>query len=185
MREFLNREPSPRDVLSYLLYPKVYKEFIAHQQKYSDTSGLPTPVFFYGQQSGEELSMDIEPGKTLIVKFLTVSEPHPDGRRTVFFELNGQPRDVVVTDAALEPTTKQNMKADPANPKQLGAGMPGMVVTVAVQVGDQVVKGQKLLSLEAMKMESTVYAERDGKVAQVLVKAASRVEAGDLMIALE
>ena len=186
VREFMNREPTHRDVVSYLLYPKVYKEFIAHQQKYSDTSGLPTPVFFYGQQSGEELSIDIEVGKTLIIKFLTVSEPYPDGRRTVFFGIEWPAtrrrggRYLAGTRDQTKP--KSRYRQPKANWR---AGMPGMVVTVAVQVGDQVAKGQKLLSLEAMKMESTVYAERDGKVAQVLVKPASRVEAGDLMIAFE
>jgi pyruvate carboxylase len=185
IREFLQRAPNRREVLSYLLYPKVYREFVAHQQRYSDTSDLPTPVFFYGQMPGEEFSLDIEPGKTLIVKFTNVGEPHSDGRRSVFFELNGQPRDVTVVDRNLEPETKSNPKADVANPKQVGAAMPGMVVTVAVQGGDQVAKGQKLLTLEAMKMEATIYAERDGKIAQVLVKAGTPVQTGDLLIAFE
>ncbi len=179
------REPAQRDVLSYLLYPKVFRDFMSHQQKYSDTSGLPSPVFFYGQQSGEELAIDIETGKTLIVRFLTVSEPHPDGKRTVSFELNGQPRDVTVVDKSLEPETKQSPKADPNDPKQVGSSMPGMVVTVAVVPGDKVKKGQKLLSLEAMKMEATVHAEHDGTIAQILVKPATRVETGDLMIVFE
>jgi pyruvate carboxylase len=185
IREFLQRAPNRREVLSYLLYPKVYREFVAHQQRYSDTSDLPTPVFFYGQLPGEEFSLDIEPGKTLIVKFTNVGEPHSDGKRSVFFELNGQPRDVTVVDRNLEPATKSNPKADLADPKQVGAAMPGMVVTVAVQPGDQVAKGQKLLTLEAMKMEATIYAERDGKVAQVLVKAGTPVQTGDLLVAFE
>jgi pyruvate carboxylase len=134
---------------------------------------------------GEEFSLDIEPGKTLIVKFTNVGEPHSDGKRSVFFELNGQPRDVTVVDRNLEPATKSNPKADLADPKQVGAAMPGMVVTVAVQPGHQVAKGQKLLTLEAMKMEATIYAERDGKVAQVLVKAGTPVQTGDLLVAFE
>jgi pyruvate carboxylase len=182
IKEFLGREPSQREVLSYLLYGKVFREFVNHQRSYSDTSGLPTPVFFYGQQSGEEIAVDIETGKTLIVRFLTVSEPHPDGRRTVFFELNGQPRDVSVIDHSLEPETQQSAKADSADPKQVGAGMPGMVVTVAVLPGDKVKKGQKLLSLEAMKMEATVNSDHDGTIAQVLVKPGTRVETGDLLL---
>ena len=185
IREFLQRAPNRREVLSYLLYPKVYREFVTHQQRYSDTSDLPTPVFFYGQLPGEEFSLDIEPGKTLIVKFTNVGEPHSDGRRSVFFELNGQPRDVTVVDRNLEPETKSNPKADLADPKQVGAAMPGMVVTVAVQPGDQVAKGQKLLTLEAMKMEATIYAERDGKIGQVLVKAGTPVQTGDLLVAFE
>jgi len=185
IREFLQRAPNRREVLSYLLYPKVYREFVTHQQRYSDTSDLPTPVFFYGQLPGEEFSLDIEPGKTLIVKFTNVGEPHSDGRRSVFFELNGQPRDVTVVDRNLEPETKSNPKADLADPKQVGAAMPGMVVTVAVQPSDQVAKGQKLLTLEAMKMEATIYAERDGKIGQVLVKAGTPVQTGDLLVAFE
>ena len=151
----------------------------------SDTSCLPTPVFFYGQAPGEEISFDIEPGKRLIVKFLSISDPHPDGKRTVFFELNGQPRDVTVVDTSLEPKASANIKADSSNAKHIGASMPGMISTIAVQAGDNVTKGQKLLSLEAMKMETNLTADRDGKIAQVLVKRGTQVAAGDLLITLE
>src|SRR5205814_10430845 len=115
-----NREPNRRDALSYLLYPKVYQEYTVHAKNYSDTSVLPTPVFFYGQDIGEEISVDIEEGKTLIIRFLTVSEPHADGTRTVFFELNGQPRDVSIVDHSLQPTIPTAVKADPQNPKHVG-----------------------------------------------------------------
>ena len=185
VEKMLGREPARRDVISYLLYPKVYRDFTDHQSKYSDTSVLPTPVFFYGQEVGEEIAVDIERGKTLIVNFLTVGEPHSDGKRTVFFELNGQPRDVNVVDRTLEPETLAAVQADPDDPKQIGASMPGMVVDVAVQEGRTVVQGDKLLSLEAMKMETTLYAEKDGKVAEVLVYRGSQVAPGDLMIRLE
>jgi pyruvate carboxylase len=178
----LLREPSRREVLSYLLYPKVFEEFAAHQRAYSDTSILPTPVFFFGQEIGEEMAIDIEEGKTLIVKFLNIGEPHADGKRTVFFELNGQPRDVTVEDHSIEGGKTKTVKADPANKQQVGATMPGMIVSVAVKPGDTVVKGQKLLSLEAMKMETTVVAEAEGKVAEVFVKPGMRVEQGDLML---
>ena len=185
VERMLGREPNRRDVISYLLYPKVYRDFADHQSKYSDTSVLPTPVFFYGQEAGEEIAVDIERGKTLIVNFLTVGEPHSDGKRTVFFELNGQPRDVTVVDRTLEPETLAALKADPADPKQIGSSMPGMVVGVALRVGDTVAQGDKLLSLEAMKMETTLYAERDGQVAEVLVYPGSQVTPGDLLIRLE
>ncbi len=185
VEELLGRKPQRREVVSYLLYPKVYRDFVAHQQEYSDTSILPTPVFFYGQKPNEEIAVDIEPGKTLIIKYLTTGEPHPDGTRNVFFELNGQPRDVTVVDQSLEPETKKRLKADPNNPKHVAASMPGMVVTVAVQAGDTVKRGQKLLTLEAMKMETTITAEADGKVAEVLVEAGSQVETGDLLLVLE
>ena len=182
VQELLRREPSRREVVSYLLYAKVYEDFTAHVRKYSDTSGLPTPAFFCGLEPGEEMSVDIEPGKTLIIKFLTTGDPHPDGKRTVFFELNGQPREVTVVDKSLEPATRQNLKADANDPHHIGAGMPGMVVTVAVKPGDPVKKGQKLLSLEAMKMETTVYADRDARIADVIIKPGSQVEAGDLLM---
>src|SRR5207237_633195 len=99
----LGREVSDREVVSYLLYPKVFADFAAHEERYSDVSVLPTPTFFYGMQKGEETSVEIEPGKTLIIKFLTVGDPHEDGKRTVFFELNGQPREVLVQDRSLGP----------------------------------------------------------------------------------
>jgi len=185
VREFLKREPTEQDVITWVLYPKVFEEFCGHQLRYSDTSGLPTPVFFYGQQPGEEIAIDIEPGKRLIIKYLTVGDPHPDGKRTVFFELNGQPRDVTVVDKSREPDNPTNAKADPANPKHVGASMPGMVVTVAVLPGNPVKKGQKLLSMEAMKMETNLYAERDGKVAQVLVRPGIQVSTGDLLVTFE
>ncbi|HEY2840796.1 MAG TPA: biotin/lipoyl-containing protein, partial [Pirellulales bacterium] len=171
-----------QDVLSYFMYPKVFAEYIAREEKYSDTSSVPTPVFFYGPDAGEEFAVDIEKGKTLVVKFLTVGDPHPDGRRTVFFELNGQSRTVTVEDRALESLIVRRPKAEAGDPNQVGAPMPGSVVTVAVQAGDSVVKGQKLLSLEAMKMETTLYAERDGKIAEVLVRPGVQIETGDLVV---
>lgn len=185
VRNLIKSEPSNRDVVTWLLYPKVFEEFVAHQQLNSDTSCLPTPVFFYGQAPGEEISFDIEPGKRLIVRFLSISDPHPDGKRTVFFELNGQPRDVTVVDKSLEPKGSANIKADAANNKHIGASMPGMISTIAVQAGDNVTKGQKLLSLEAMKMETNLTADRDGRIGQVLVKRGTQVAAGDLLMTLE
>jgi pyruvate carboxylase len=185
VRSLIGREPTRRDALSYLLYPKVYQEYAEHVRNHSDTSVLPTPVFFYGQEPGEEIAVDIEEGKTLIIKFLTISEPHADGTRTVFFELNGQPRDVSVLDRSLEPSAARSVKADTANPKHVGAAMPGMVVTVAVKAGDKVTKGQKLFTVEAMKMESTINSDIAGRIAEVLVKAGSRVESGDLLLRLE
>jgi pyruvate carboxylase len=185
VEKMVGREPHRRDVISYLLYPKVYRDFADFQKKYSDTSVLPTPVFFYGQEAGEEIAVEIERGKTLIVNFITVGEPRPDGKRTVFFELNGQPRDVTVVDRTLEPETVAAVQADPDDPKQIGSKMPGMIVDVAVRVGSMVAQGDELLSLEAMKMETTIYAESEGKVAEVLVFRGSNVAPGDLMIRLE
>jgi pyruvate carboxylase len=143
-------------------------------------------VFFYGMEPGDELSVDIEPGKTLIIKFLTVGEPHLDGKRVVYFELNGQPREVLVTDRSLgEVTVKARPKAEPGNAKHVAAPMPGAVVGVGVAVGEEVPGGRKLVTLEAMKMETTLYAERPGKVAEVLVRPGMQVEGGDLLLRFE
>jgi pyruvate carboxylase len=174
-----------RDVLSYIMFPRVYTDYSAHVDKFSDVSILPTDVFFYGFDQAQEVSIDIESGKTLVIKFLSVGDPHPDGSRTVYLELNGLPRNIDVIDTKLEPTEKRRQKADKADPMQIGAPMPGMVVTVAAKVGDSVVAGQKLLSLEAMKMETTLYAERDGKVAELLVAPGVKVDSNDLMLRLE
>ena len=129
--------------------------------------------------------MDIEPGKTLIIRLQTVSDPHADGTRTVFFELNGQPREITVADAAVESIAPTKVKADPAIAGQVGATMPGMVVTVAVKPGERIRKGQKLLSLEAMKMETAINAELDGKIRDVLVQPGNRVETGDLLVVID
>ena len=182
---FLDHAPTSREVLSSLLYPRVFEDFSRFQSEYSDTSDLPTPAFFYGMQPGEEISIDIEKGKTLFIKYLATGTVHPDGKRSVFFELNGQPRDVVIQDKAVEPETAENVKAEPGDPKQVAAQMPGMVVAVAVEPGTKVSKGQKLLTLEAMKIETTVNSETAGVVAEVLVKFGSHVETGDLVVRLE
>jgi pyruvate carboxylase len=186
-RETLNKRfkhhVSDQELAGYLLYPKVVPEFVEHQRKYSDTSVLPTPVFFHGMAPGEEVNVEIEPGKTLIIKFLTVGDPHADGTRLVFFELNGQPREVLVQDKSLTgESVKRRPKADATDPLQVGAPMPGVVVSVLVVEGEQVAAGQKLVTMEAMKMETTLYAEHAGRVAELLVKPGTQVEAGDLVV---
>jgi pyruvate carboxylase len=181
----VHRHVTEREVVTHLLYAKVFTDFAGHQRKYSDTSVLPTPVFFHGLSAGEEVSVDIEPGKTLIIRFLTVGDPHPDGQRTVFFELNGQPREVLVADKTLTAEVRKRPKADKNDPLHIGSPMPGLVVSVVVTAGEQVAKGQKLCTLEAMKMETTVYAEQAGRVAEVLVKPGTQVEGGDLLLRLE
>jgi pyruvate carboxylase len=131
------------------------------------------------------LSIDIERGKTLIIKFLTVGEPHADGTRTVFFELNGQPREAVVQDRSLGYKALVRRKVETGNVLHVGAPMPGLVVRVLVASGEQVGMGQKLFTLEAMKMETTIYADREAKVAEVVVQPGAQVEAGDLLLRFE
>jgi pyruvate carboxylase len=173
------------DVVSYLLYPQVFLDYQKHVREYDNTSVLPTHAFFYGLQSGEEISVDIEPGKMLIIKYLTSGEIRPDGTRTVFFELNGQPREVVVTDRSREATMPRHPKADPDNPNHVSAPMPGKVSSVAAVKGQAVKAGDRLLSIEAMKMETAVYSPRSASVGDVLVKQGSIIGAGDLLVLLE
>ncbi len=181
----IGRPPTMQETVTSALYPKVFDEFMTHLKDYGDVSLLPTPIFFYGPSLGEEFSVDIESGKRLIIKFLAVGEPRPDGVRTVFFELNGQPREVEVVDRSIETKAAKRTKADPNDPTHVAAAMPGMVIGVAITQGAKVTKGQKLLSLEAMKMETVLNAERDGEVAQLLVQSGSQVEAGDLLLVLK
>ncbi|QDS95573.1 2-oxoglutarate carboxylase small subunit [Roseimaritima multifibrata] len=183
--EQLGGTATRRDAASSLLYEKVFADYAQHMQTYGDVDVLPTPNFFYGQEPGEEIAVEIERGKTLIVRYLATGQPHPDGTRTVFFELNGQPREVTIEDRALEPEKKAAVKADPNVDGQVGASMPGMVINVAVDVGDRVKAGQKLMVLEAMKMETTINAPCDGKVATINMDRGSQVEAGDLLVTLE
>jgi len=146
---------------------------------------LPTPEFFYGIKPGEEIAVEIEPGKTLVVKCLSVGELHPEGYRTIFFELNGQPREVNITDRSLKQTTPPRQMADASVPGQVGSPMPGLVTSVAVDLNQQVEKGDRLLVMEAMKMQSTVYAPVSGKLVQKLVHPGQHVEAKELLLVIE
>jgi pyruvate carboxylase len=183
--EKTGREPRDVDVLSYLMYPQVFVDYSKKLNLYDNVSVIPTPAFWYGLQSGEEISVEIEPGKVLIIRYLTAGDAREDGTRTVFFELNGQPREVNVPDRSLEATLHKHPKADPDEPDHVAAPMPGKVSNVAVSKGNAVKAGQRLLSIEAMKMETAVYCPRDAKVKDVLVKAGSAVAAGDLLVVLE
>ncbi|HUC53964.1 MAG TPA: pyruvate carboxylase [Candidatus Cybelea sp.] len=172
------------DLLSYLLYPDVFTKFDKFRHTYSDVSVLPTPAFFYGLKSGEEITVEIESGKSLIIKFLTTSEAHPDGTRTLFFELNGQPREVNVRDRALRVVERAHPKADPADPGQVGAPTAGVISGVAVQANHTVERGAKLLTLEAMKMQSNIYAPISGRLVKILVISGQHVEAKDLLVTI-
>jgi pyruvate carboxylase len=181
----IGRRPSRDEVLSYLMYPDVFVKFARNRANWGDVDVLPTPEFYYGMERGSEVTVELEPGKTLVIKFLTVAEPHPDGTRTVFFELNGQPREVTIRDRKLEVKESSKPKADPNVPGQIGAPIPGVVSTVAVEMNQQVKKGDRLLVMEAMKMQSTVYAPVSGRVTQLLVQPGGHVEAKDLLLVIE
>ncbi len=180
----IGRKPIHDEVLSYLMYPDVFLKFAKARQNWGDVDVLPTPQFHFGMDRGSDIAVELEPGKALVIKFLTIGEPHPDGTRTVFFELNGQPREVTIRDRQLEVTEQAKPKADPAQPGQIGAPIPGVVSTVAVTLNQKLKKGDRLLVMEAMKMQSTVYAPVGGTVTQLLVTPGQQVEAKDLLLVI-
>ncbi len=172
------------DLASYLMYPKVWLDYARERALYGDPAILPTPVFFYGMEPGQEISVDLERGKTLILRYLAASEPHEDGTRTVFFELNGQPRSVRVPDHSQVARRPPARKAETGKAGEVGAPMPGTVVSVAAKVGTRVDRGDLLVSLEAMKMETAVRAEAAGEVVEVLVRIGQAVDVKDLLVVL-
>ncbi len=179
----LDRSVRDFEFASYLMYPKVYTDFAKAVETYGPVSVLPTPAYFYGMAEGEELLADIEQGKTLVVVNQAVSGTDAKGMVTVFFELNGQPRRIKVADRAHGASGHAaRAKVDGSNPDHLGAPMPGVISTVAVASGQSVKAGDVLLSIEAMKMETALHAERDGVLADVLVKVGDQIDAKDLLL---
>lgn len=172
------------DAIAYAMYPKVFLEYVQTVQQYGDVSVLDTPTFLYGMRIGEEIEVEIETGKTLIVKLISIGEGQADGTRAIYFELNGQPRQVVVKDENINVTAISKIKADPKNEQHIGASMPGTVVKVLVEKGDQVQKGDHLIITEAMKMETTVQAPFTGNIKDILVTNGEAIQTGDLLIEL-
>jgi pyruvate carboxylase len=170
-------------VLSRILFPRVYADFAAHRAAYGDTSALDTPTFFYGPKPGERITADIEPGKTLIIRLISVGELHADGTRPVLFELNGHAREVRIQDQGVA-APERRAKADEGNWREVGASMPGKVVKLLVQAGDTVAKGADLLVTEAMKMETALRAPRHAVVEELLVRQGDMVESADLLLRL-
>ena len=171
---------------SHLMYPKVFRDFMMAQDKYGPTSVLPTPVYFYGMKAQQEIFITLEAGKTMVLRCLAIGETHEDGFKTVFFELNGQPRRVKVPDrahgasaAAIRP------KAEAGNAAHVGSPLPGVISQVTVEAGQEVKAGDMLLSIEAMKMETAIHAEHDGKIARLEVKVGDQVDAKDLLVVYE
>jgi pyruvate carboxylase len=185
VQEQVGRSVTDNELASYLMYPKVFTDFAEHQRIYGDVSVLPTPAFFYGIESGEELAVDIERGKTLTIRFLAIGDPDAEGRRVAFFELNGQPRQVKVLDRSLAPTVAVRRKADETDPSHVAAPMPGMVAGLQVVSGQRVERGDRLLSIEAMKMETAIFAEQGGVVTEIVVSAGTQVDSGDLLVVVQ
>ena len=179
----LEREVSEQELSSYLMYPKVFTDFALLSETYGPVSVLPTPTYFYGLPVGEEILVELERGKTLVVRNQAVGETNDKGMVTVFFELNGQPRSIRVPDRSLGSAGNGvRRKAEAGNGAHVGAPMPGVVSTVAVAAGQAIKSGDVLVSIEAMKMETALHAERDGTLAEVLVRAGDQIDAKDLLL---
>jgi pyruvate carboxylase len=170
---------------SSLMYPKVYADFVKTQDKYGPTEVLPTPIYFYGLKEGEEVFLDLEKGKTLVLTYQGRTETNEKGEVRVFFDLNGQPRTITVPDRLKVGEVKVRAKAALGDAKQIGAPMPGVISSLGIKVGDKVVAGDVLLSIEAMKMETAIHAEADGVVAEVTVKPGDQIDAKDLLVRFE
>ncbi|WP_232698165.1 pyruvate carboxylase [Brevibacillus daliensis] len=185
LEEKVEREVSDLEVLSYIMYPQVFLQYDQTVKLYGDLSNLCTAAFFYGLRPGEEVSVTIEQGKTLIIKLNSVGSILPDGTRKVSFDLNGQTRYITVRDLSAQITAAVRQKADHKNPNHIGASMPGKVLKVLVNPDDTIFRGQHLIVSEAMKMETTIQAPTDGTIKAIYVKEGESVEVGDLLIELE
>ena len=170
---------------STLMYPKVFSDFAKTQDKYGPTAVLPTPVYFYGLTQGQEIFVEIERGKTMVINYLGRAETNEKGQVRVFFDLNGQPRTITVPDRLKVGDIQVRAKAALGDAKQVGAPMPGVISGLTVKVGDAVKSGDVLLSIEAMKMETAIHAEADGVIAEVTVKPGDQIDSKDLLIRFE
>ncbi|GER68422.1 pyruvate carboxylase [Weizmannia acidilactici] len=177
--------PDRKDVIAYALYPKVFSEYVKTHQQFGEVSVIDTPTFFYGMRIGERIEVEIEKGKTLIVQLVSIGHARPDGTRVVYFELNGQPREVVIKDASVQSSVKERSKADAKNEQHIGATMPGTVVKVLVESGQEVKQGDPVMITEAMKMETTVQAPFTGKIRAVHVQSGDAIQPGDLLLEIE
>ncbi|MDB6056133.1 MAG: pyruvate carboxylase [Verrucomicrobiales bacterium] len=180
----LKRDATEDDLYSHLMYPEVFAEFAKFLRDYSNVSVLPTGAFFYGLKPGEEISVNIEEGKTLFIKLINIGTPDKDGRRLITFELNGMPRETAVQDRSVKAVAKTRPKADQNDPLQVGAPIPGLITAMSTTVGSKVNKGDKLITLEAMKMQTTIYAPSTGAIAEMLVQVGDTVESKDLLVKL-
>ncbi|MCP4074388.1 MAG: pyruvate carboxylase [Hyphomicrobiales bacterium] len=181
--EMLGEPVNDQELASYLMYPKVFSEYARIREIYGPTSVLPTPIYFYGMEPGEEVLVDLERGKTMIIRCLAIAEADDKGMVTVYFELNGQPRRAKVPDRSHGASGGgQRRKAEIGDENQVGAPMPGVISTVAVSAGQAISAGDVLVSIEAMKMETAIHAERDGEIGEILVSTGDQIDAKDLLV---
>jgi pyruvate carboxylase len=178
-------EVDDEDLNSYLMYPKVFLDYLEHHEIYGPVRALPTRTFFYGMEAGEEISAEIDPGKTLEIRLQAVGEADKAGEVKVFYELNGQPRVIRVPDRKIHARIEKRPKAEAGNPGHIGAPMPGVVTAVAVGAEQSVKAGELLVTIEAMKIETGIHAERDATVKAVYVRPNDQIDSKDLLVELE
>ena len=176
---------SEKDTLSQIFFPEVFDEYMKHKKQFGNTSVIPTSNYFFGMNTGEEIYVAIEPGKTLIIRYFTLSEPNEKGYRTVYFELNGQPRSADIKDHSIAVDDLAKEMADPSNKEHIAAPIPGLLVDVAVTEGIKVQKGAKLCTIEAMKMETVIYADQTGTVNKILASAGENIDANQLLFIIK
>ncbi|MCD8878332.1 pyruvate carboxylase [Staphylococcus kloosii] len=179
------KEVTEQDIISYVLYPKVYEQYMTTQEQYGNVSLLDTPTFFFGMRNNETVEIEIDTGKRLIITLKAITEPDEKGVRTIFFDMNGQARRIYIQDENVKANASVKPKADKLNPNHIGAQMPGSVTEVKIAEGENVKSGQALLITEAMKMETTVQAPFDGVVTKLTVQSGDAIESGDLLIEIE
>ncbi|MGO2082414.1 pyruvate carboxylase [Vagococcus sp.] len=184
LTKLIGYHPIDLEVISYLMYPQVFLDYVKMNETFGDVELLDTPTFFQGMRLGETIEARIEKGKTLIITLDEIGEPDIEGNRTLFFDLNGQRREINVKDQSIKSLVMKKPKAEPTNLLHIGATMPGSILEVLVKVGDEVHEGDALLITEAMKMETTLHANRTGKVKQILVASGEPIQSGDLLIEL-
>ncbi|RKT30813.1 pyruvate carboxylase [Roseovarius halotolerans] len=185
VKELEGKAVDDEDLNGYLMYPKVFLDYMGRHRVYGPVRTLPTRAFFYGMEPGEEISAEIDPGKILEIRLQTVGETGEDGEVKVFFELNGQPRVIRVPDRKAKAATAARPKAEQGNHDHVGAPMPGVVASVTVSVGQKIKQGDMLLTIEAMKMETGIHAERDATVKALHVQPGAQIDAKDLLVELE
>ena len=178
----VGRATSDAEFNSYLMYPKVFSDYAAHRREFGPVDVLPTPVFFYGMKPGEEILVDLEPGKTMVIRCQAIGETDDEGNVKVFFDLNGQPRRAKVPNRRAAAAVEKRPQAEEGNPNHVPAPMPGVIASLAVNEGQKVEAGDLLLTIEAMKMETAIRAERGGTIARVVAGANAQVDAKDLLI---